>query len=43
METVEYVVIGILGSLALFVVVCMCLVCDEEIEAWWKRRKEKDD
>jgi len=33
----------ILGSVGLFAVCCMWLLCEEEIKGWWKRRKEKDD
>jgi len=42
-ETINDVVLVILGCVVLFVLCCMWIVCQEEIKAWWKRRKEKDD
>jgi len=42
MENVGHALTGISCGLGLFIVCCMWVIFEEEIKAWWKRRKEKD-
>jgi len=39
METVGNVLPGIFCGLGLFVVSFLWMLCEEEIKAWWKRRR----
>jgi len=42
-KTIDDIVLVILGSVGLFVVCCAWCLCEEEIKAWWRRRRGKGD